>query len=81
MGLIVLAVSFLIEVETPIYKVFMVGGGVVVIGSLMISISEGTLIDFEANKFKVPKHPVDKVWQLAKSAEDRKHRIDSLHIY
>jgi hypothetical protein len=53
MGLIVLAVPFLVEVETPIYKVFLVGGGAVVIGSLMISISEGTLIDFKANKFKV----------------------------
>lgn len=52
MGLIVLAVSFLIEVETPIYKVFMVGGGAVIIGVVMISTSEGTLIDFEANKFK-----------------------------
>ncbi len=51
-GLIVLAVSFLIEVETPFYKVLMVGGGAVVIGSLMISISEGTLIDFETKKFK-----------------------------
>lgn len=52
MGLIVLAVSFLIEVKTPIYKVLLVGGGAVIIGVLMISISEGTLIDFEANKFK-----------------------------
>lgn len=52
MGLIVLAVSFLMEVETPIYKVLLVGGGAVIIGTLMISISEGTLIDFETNKFK-----------------------------
>lgn len=52
MGVIVLAVSFLIEVETSLYKVFLVGGGAVVIGVVMISISEGTLIDFEANKFK-----------------------------
>ncbi|OOG70662.1 hypothetical protein [Algoriphagus sp. A40] len=52
MGLIVLAVPFLIEVETPIYKIIMVGGGALVIGTLMISISEGTLIDFETNKFK-----------------------------
>lgn len=52
MGLIVLAVAFLIEVETPIYKVLLVGGGSVAIGFLMVSISEGTLLDFEANKFK-----------------------------
>jgi hypothetical protein len=52
MGLIVLAVPFLIEVATPIYKVLMVGGGAVIIGVTMISISEGTLIDFEAHKFK-----------------------------
>jgi hypothetical protein len=52
MGLIVLAVAFLVEVETPLYKVFMVGGGALVIGFIMISISEGTLVDFEANKFK-----------------------------
>lgn len=52
MGLIVLAVAFLFEVETDLNKVLLVGGGAVVIGCLMISISEGTLIDFEANKFK-----------------------------
>jgi hypothetical protein len=52
MGLIVLAVAFLFEVETPIFKIIMVGGGAVIIGVIMISISEGTLIDFEANKFK-----------------------------
>ena len=52
MGLIVLAVAFLAEVETPIYNVLMVSGGAVIIGYLMISISEGTLINFEANKFK-----------------------------
>lgn len=52
MGLIVLAVPFLMEVVTPIYKVIMVGGGAVIIGVIMISISEGTLIDFDANQFK-----------------------------
>jgi hypothetical protein len=47
-----LAVAFLVDVETPIYKILMVSGGAVLIGVLMISISEGTLIDFDENKFK-----------------------------
>lgn len=52
MGLIVLAVPFILDVDTTFSKVFLVGGGAVAIGALLISISEGTLIDFEAKKFK-----------------------------
>lgn len=52
MGLIVLAIPFLLEVETATIRVLWVGGGAVVIGAIMASISEGTLIDFEAKKIK-----------------------------
>jgi hypothetical protein len=52
MGLIVLAVPYIMDVETALSKVFLVGGVTMLIGLVLTSLFSGTIIDFEANKFK-----------------------------
>ncbi|WP_339754499.1 hypothetical protein [Algoriphagus aquimarinus] len=51
-GLIVLLVPLFIEVNTDSQKIWIVGGGALVIGMLIVSIYSGTLIDFRRNEFK-----------------------------
>lgn len=52
MALIVLAVPFFLEVDTDLSKVFFVGGVAMLIGVVFTSLFSGTIIDFEAKKFK-----------------------------
>ena len=52
MGMIVITVPLFLEVESAFIEVFFVSGVPLVIGVFMISTYTGTLIDFEANKFK-----------------------------
>jgi len=51
-GLIVLLVPLVIEVNTDSQKIWIVGGGALVVGMLIVSIYSGTLIDFRRNEFK-----------------------------